>query len=303
MVGVIVSMPLAVRPLTALIAAPMKLRGLPGELAKQNAMRNTRRTASTAAALMIGLTLVVSMSVFASSLKDSFGEVIGDKTNADLFLTASSCPGPGLQPVGRRGRRGRDGRRRDLRHRVGPGPLRRCRLELLGHRPGQCRRADEPQPVARVHWATSAPTASSSPRPRPSPTGGRSATRSRPTSPPPAPMPCASPGSTPSKGWIADNFILSLEAQNAFAGPQLVDLGPGEHRRRRRQGRRPGRDRGGPGRPPRRQGAGPGGVRGGGQRLHRQPAHLRHGDAAPRGRDRAARHRQHPGPVGVRAHS
>lgn len=95
LVGVIVSMPLAVRPLSSLIATPMKLRGLPGELAKQNAMRNPRRTASTAAALMIGLTLVVSMSVFASSLKDSFGEVIGDKTGADLFVTASSSQGPG----------------------------------------------------------------------------------------------------------------------------------------------------------------------------------------------------------------
>ena len=61
---------------------------------------------STAAALMIGLTLVVSMSVFASSLKDSFGEVIGDKTNADLFVTAVERPGPGLQPDRRRrGRR------------------------------------------------------------------------------------------------------------------------------------------------------------------------------------------------------
>ena len=77
LVGVIVSMPLAVRPLTALIAVPMRLRGLPAELAEQNARRNTRRTASTAAALMIGLTLVVSMSVFASSLKDSFGD--GDR--------------------------------------------------------------------------------------------------------------------------------------------------------------------------------------------------------------------------------
>ena len=45
LVGVIVSLPLAVRPLAALIAAPMKLRGLPGELAKQNATRNPRRTA------------------------------------------------------------------------------------------------------------------------------------------------------------------------------------------------------------------------------------------------------------------
>ena len=99
LVGVIVSLPLAVRPLAALIATPMSLRGLPGELAKQNAMRNPRRTAATAAALMIGLTLVVSMSVFASSLKASFGEVVGDKTNADLFVTSASAKGPGFSPT------------------------------------------------------------------------------------------------------------------------------------------------------------------------------------------------------------
>ena len=75
MVGVTISLPLAVRPLAAVIALPLRLRGLPGELAKQNAMRNPRRTSSTAAALMIGLTLVVSMGVFASSLKRSFGDV------------------------------------------------------------------------------------------------------------------------------------------------------------------------------------------------------------------------------------
>ena len=83
----------AVRPLAALIAAPLRLRGLPGELAKQNAMRNPRRTASTAAALMIGLTLVVSMGVFASSLKASFGDVLEDKTDADLYVTAVERPG------------------------------------------------------------------------------------------------------------------------------------------------------------------------------------------------------------------
>jgi putative ABC transport system permease protein len=98
LLGVMVSLPLAVRPLSALIAAPLRLRGMPGELARQNAMRNPRRTASTAAALMIGLTLVVSMSVFASSLKASFGDVIGDKTNADLFVSSSSSQGPGFSP-------------------------------------------------------------------------------------------------------------------------------------------------------------------------------------------------------------
>ena len=98
LVGVMVSLPLAVRPLAAVIATPLKLRGLPGELAKQNALRNPRRTSSTAAALMIGLTLVVSMGVFASSLKASFGDVISDKTNADLYLSSSSAQGPGFSP-------------------------------------------------------------------------------------------------------------------------------------------------------------------------------------------------------------
>ena len=81
-----------------MIATPLKLRGLPGELAKQNALRNPRRTSSTAAALMIGLTLVVSMGVFASSLKASFGDVISDQTNADLYLSSSSAQGPGFSP-------------------------------------------------------------------------------------------------------------------------------------------------------------------------------------------------------------
>src|SRR4029078_9436897 len=47
---------------------------------------------------MIGLTLVVSMGVFASSLKASFGDVIAENTDADLFVTAASFTGPGYSP-------------------------------------------------------------------------------------------------------------------------------------------------------------------------------------------------------------
>ncbi len=97
-VGVIILMPYITRPLAAIIARPVQWRGMPGELAKQNAMRNPRRTASTAAALMIGLTLVVSMGVFASSLKASFSQVVGDSTSADLFVTASSLQSLGYSP-------------------------------------------------------------------------------------------------------------------------------------------------------------------------------------------------------------
>jgi putative ABC transport system permease protein len=99
LVGVMVALPLVVRPLAAVIAAPLRLRGLPGELARQNATRNPRRTAATAAALMIGLTLVVSMGVFASSLKASFGDVIEERTDADLFVVASSATAPGFSPA------------------------------------------------------------------------------------------------------------------------------------------------------------------------------------------------------------
>jgi putative ABC transport system permease protein len=99
LVGVMVALPVAVRPMASAIAAPLKVRGLPGELAKQNATRNPRRTAATAAALMIGLTLVVSMGVFASSLKASFGDVVSEQTTADLFIATSSTTAPGFSPA------------------------------------------------------------------------------------------------------------------------------------------------------------------------------------------------------------
>ncbi|HEX8509284.1 MAG TPA: FtsX-like permease family protein, partial [Propionibacteriaceae bacterium] len=96
--GVLIALPLAVGPLASLIGAPLRLRGLPGEIAEQNAKRNPRRTSSTAAALMIGLALVVSMGVFASSLKASYADVLGDQMDADLFVKASSVQGPGFSP-------------------------------------------------------------------------------------------------------------------------------------------------------------------------------------------------------------
>jgi putative ABC transport system permease protein len=94
--GVTTLAPMATRPLAAAVGGPLRLRGLPGDLARLNAMRNPRRTASTAAALMIGLALVVGVSVFASSLKSSVGEVLGGSTKADLFLARATMNGPGF---------------------------------------------------------------------------------------------------------------------------------------------------------------------------------------------------------------
>jgi putative ABC transport system permease protein len=96
--GVITLAPLAAHPLASLIGSPLRWRGVQGDLARQNAMRNPRRTASTATALMIGLTLVVSMGVFASSLKASFGTTVVGSTNADLFISPSSVQAEGFSP-------------------------------------------------------------------------------------------------------------------------------------------------------------------------------------------------------------
>jgi putative ABC transport system permease protein len=96
--GVLTLAPFGVRPLAAAIGAPLRNRGIPGDLARQNAMRNPRRTASTASALMIGLTLVVSMGVLASSLKASFDTVLHDSTNASLYVVSTNGEGGGFSP-------------------------------------------------------------------------------------------------------------------------------------------------------------------------------------------------------------
>ena len=90
--------PLVARPLARIVGAPLSARGVPGELALQNAMRNPKRTASTAMALVIGLTMVIAVTVFGASLKASFQDVLGNSTKADLYLRTASQWAPGFSP-------------------------------------------------------------------------------------------------------------------------------------------------------------------------------------------------------------
>jgi len=74
-----------VRPASRVIGWPLeKLAPTSGRLARDNAGRNPSRTAATAAALMIGLAMVVFVAVFAQGLKGSFSGAITDSTRADL---------------------------------------------------------------------------------------------------------------------------------------------------------------------------------------------------------------------------
>jgi putative ABC transport system permease protein len=81
------------------LGAPLRRLGVPGELAQQNAMRNPKRTAATAMALVIGLTMVAAVSVFAASLKTSFNDVLSSSTKADLYILTPSNSSPGFSPA------------------------------------------------------------------------------------------------------------------------------------------------------------------------------------------------------------
>ncbi len=75
--GVATLAPMVARPATGLIGWPLRrLSGVAGALARQNAMRNPRRTAATASALMIGLALVTMFSVLGQSAKASVSQSI-----------------------------------------------------------------------------------------------------------------------------------------------------------------------------------------------------------------------------------
>jgi putative ABC transport system permease protein len=87
-VGIAMLAPFVTRPLARVIGAP--LRGFTGRLGRENAMRNPRRTASTAAALMIGLGLVGFVTIFASSLNASTTQALEQTLRADFILTSSS---------------------------------------------------------------------------------------------------------------------------------------------------------------------------------------------------------------------
>jgi putative ABC transport system permease protein len=89
-VGAATLLPALARPLSSVIGRPLaRLLGEPGKLGRENSMRSPRRTAQTAAALMVGLALVAAMSVFGASLSRSATSSADQAINADLIVTAT----------------------------------------------------------------------------------------------------------------------------------------------------------------------------------------------------------------------
>ncbi|MFH9571721.1 ABC transporter permease [Streptomyces sp. NPDC017230] len=89
-IGVFILTPLLSRPLIAAAAPVLRVFGVAGKLARQNSVRNPRRTAATASALMIGLTLITGMTVMAGSLQKSIDKMASASIEADYVVSMAN---------------------------------------------------------------------------------------------------------------------------------------------------------------------------------------------------------------------
>ena len=100
-VGVAMIASRLVRPIAAVVGrAVSSTGGVAGRLARENAVRNPGRTASTAAALMIGLALVTCLSAFASGLLDSQSRDVERQLSADQVVVSQDGRSPLPPAVG-----------------------------------------------------------------------------------------------------------------------------------------------------------------------------------------------------------
>ncbi len=96
-IGVFVLGPVIARPLSDVIGWPAaRLRGITGTLARDNAMRNPKRTSATAAALMIGVALVGFITIFAASTKRSIDVQVDRAFKADYVISTGGFGGGGF---------------------------------------------------------------------------------------------------------------------------------------------------------------------------------------------------------------
>jgi putative ABC transport system permease protein len=90
-VGVALVSSTLVVPLATVLGAPARrIGGAAGQLASENSQRNPQRTASTAAALMIGLALVTLVAVLAKGITSTFTSAVDDLFTSDYAITAQN---------------------------------------------------------------------------------------------------------------------------------------------------------------------------------------------------------------------
>jgi putative ABC transport system permease protein len=89
--GVLLLGPVLAKPIARILGAPVqRLRGVTGAMARGNVQRNPKRTARTAAPVLIGVALVVGATVFAASIKAQLRETIGDTFAGEYVINSSN---------------------------------------------------------------------------------------------------------------------------------------------------------------------------------------------------------------------
>jgi putative ABC transport system permease protein len=94
LVGVIALTPLLSRLLIAAARPALRRFGVSGTLAGQNAVRNPRRTAATASALTIGLTLITALTVTGASADKAVRELAGAGVYRADYVVSMANAGP-----------------------------------------------------------------------------------------------------------------------------------------------------------------------------------------------------------------
>jgi putative ABC transport system permease protein len=90
-VGAAMLSPLVAVPVAQLIGwVPAQLRGVTGRLARENSTRNPRRTASAAAALMVGLALMTLVAILGASINKTTDDVLANDLRAEFVLTTEN---------------------------------------------------------------------------------------------------------------------------------------------------------------------------------------------------------------------
>ena len=92
LLGINILSPAVAGPMSGVLGWPAaRAFSLNGRLARLNAVRNPRRTATTASALMIGLAMVSLVTVLGNSFKQTLNGQLEDSVQADWMMCAGSC--------------------------------------------------------------------------------------------------------------------------------------------------------------------------------------------------------------------
>ncbi|MDO8364543.1 MAG: FtsX-like permease family protein [Actinomycetota bacterium] len=83
--------PVMAKPIARFLGAPVQaLRGVTGTMARGNVQRNPRRTARTAAPVLIGVALVTGASVFAASIKVQIRDTVGSTFAGEYVINSTN---------------------------------------------------------------------------------------------------------------------------------------------------------------------------------------------------------------------